>query len=540
MISNPVFNPPAAPVSQQREIEARGLEIFTRMKGETPGLFSQKNIAGRLMDWSMRNEELKVQLFRFVDVLPTLNTSQEIARHAYEYLGSGAGGLPAFVRWGVKMSPKIPWLASFAAHQSVAQMARTFILAPNGAEAVPALRKMREEPLAFTVDILGETAVSEVEADQYQARYLELIESLARETRGWPRVEQIDCDDRGDIPRVNISVKISALNPQIHPTDPDGAIERISDRLRPLLLAAKERGVFINFDMESTALKDLTFDLFKRLLDEPELKDYTHAGIVLQAYLRHADRDLEGLIEWAKARNRRITIRLIKGAYWDYETVLAQQREWPVPVFQHKAETDANYERLARRMMENERFINCAFGTHSVRSIAACMVMAKKLGLPPKNYEFQTLHGMAEPIKRALVKMGCRVRNYCPVGEVLPGMSYLVRRLLENTSNEGFLRATFNDRVSPEELLRDPDEATFEEDFKNENAAAIAHGQNHNNEGDMDKTNFKNEPLTDWTIAANRQRMQEALTKARAELGRKYPLNIGGKDSWTDQEIISV
>ncbi len=524
----------------QREIEARGLEIFARMKGETPGLFSQKNVAGRLMDWSMRNEALKVQLFRFVDVLPTLNSSREIARHAYEYLGGGTGGLPAFVQWGVRLSPKIPWLAAFAARKGVTQMARTFILARNGAEAVPALRKMRSWPLAFTVDILGETAVSEVEAGQYQARYLELIESLAREAKDWPRVEQIDCDDRGDIPRVNISVKVSALNPQILPTDPEGAIERLSDRLRPLLLAAKQRGVFINFDMESTALKDLTFDLFRRLLDEPEFRDYQHVGIALQAYLRHADQDLEGLIKWAKARNRRITIRLIKGAYWDYETVLAQQREWPVPVFQRKAETDANYERLARRMLENEQFINCAFGTHSVRSIAACMVQAERLGLAPANYEFQMLHGMAEPIKRALVKMGYRVRDYCPVGEVLPGMSYLVRRLLENTSNEGFLRATFNEGISPEALLRDPAEAKFENDFKTEKTEPDGPRNDCNNEGDMDNIYFKNEPLTDWTDAANRERMQEALKKARTELGRKYPLIIGGKEAWTDQEIVSV
>src|SRR5262249_5003198 len=162
-------------------------------------------------------------------------------------------------------------------------------------------------------------AVSEPEADQYQARYLELIESLAREAKGWAQVKQIDCDERGEIPRVNISVKLSALNPQIHPTDPEGAARGISKRLLPLLLAAKQRGVFINFDMESMALKDLTFELFMHILDEPKLVGYPHAGIALQAYLRHSDKDLERLIAWAKARNRRITIRLIKGAYWDYE-----------------------------------------------------------------------------------------------------------------------------------------------------------------------------------------------------------------------------
>lgn len=440
----------------QPEIEARGLEIFERMAGEKPGVF--KNVTGRLMDWSMRNENLKVQLFRFVDVLPALTSAREVGRHACEYLGDPAVGLPPLTQWGVRLSPKIPWVAAFVARQAVAQMARTFILADNGAKAVPALREMRGWPLAFTVDILGETAVSEAEADQYQARYLELIESLAREAGQWPRVEQIDCDDRGEIPRVNISVKISALYSQIHPADPEGAIAHLSTRLRPLLRAARERGVFINFDMESATLKDLTLELFKRLLDEPDLRDYPHVGLAFQAYLRDSERDLEELLAWLKARDRRVTLRLIKGAYWDYETTLAGQRGWPTPVFQRKPETDANYERLARRILENQRFISCAFGTHNVRSIAACMVMAEKLGLPPASYEFQMLHGMAEPIKRTLVKLGCRVRDYCPVGELLPGMSYLVRRLLENTSNEGFLRQTFSEHTSPQKLLRNPAE----------------------------------------------------------------------------------
>lgn len=564
MIHEPLSKPITS-TSLQQQIEARGLEIFNLMRGENPGVFNPRNVTGRLMDWSMRNETLKVQLFRFVDVLPALNSSHDIARHACEYLADEATGLPGIVRWGVRLSPKFPWFTAFAARRGVEQMARTFILAPNGAKATPALCKMRREPLAFTVDILGETAVSETEAAQYQARYLELIESLAREAQGWPMVEQIDCDERGPIPKVNISVKISALYSQIRPTDPEGAIEKLSARLRPLLLAAKERGVFINFDMESTALRELTFELFKRVLDEPELRDYQHAGIAMQAYLRDPEHDLEGLLDWAKARNRRITIRLIKGAYWDYETVLAQQRGWPIPVFQRKAETDANYERLARRMLENDRYINCAFGTHSVRSIATCMVYAEQLGRAPASYEFQMLHGMAEPIKQALVKMGFRVRDYCPVGEVLPGMSYLVRRLLENTSNEGFLRATFNEGLSPEQLLRDPAEIVQdgEGDFENEldtarfvtnqtdeipthgprsqRLSAERNGNHPNQEGTkMEDIYFKNEPPTDFTLEPNRLQMRDALVEVKQRFGEKYPLIIGGRESWADKEIASV
>jgi RHH-type proline utilization regulon transcriptional repressor/proline dehydrogenase/delta 1-pyrroline-5-carboxylate dehydrogenase len=444
--------------SLQSEIEAKGREIFARMRGEAPKTFSPGNITGRLLDWSMHNEALKVQLFRFVDVLPALNSSAEIARHARDYFGNGSG-LPAPVRWAIRMSPQFPWLTAFAARASVAQMAKTFILARNGKEASPALRRMRKNGIAFTADLLGETAVSELEAQAYSERYLSLIESLADDAQDWPRLDQIDSDDRGEIPKVNVSVKISALYSQIHPADPAGAIAHLAERLRPLLLRANERQVFINFDMESTALKDLTLDLFKKLLDEPALRGFHHAGIALQAYLRDSERDLEDLIQWAKERNRRITVRLIKGAYWDYERIMAQQRGWPVPVFENKAETDANYERLARRMLENAPQISSAFGTHSVRSIASCLVRADKLGLSPASYEIQMLYGMAEPIKLALAKMGCRVRNYCPIGEILPGMSYLVRRLLENTSNESFLRAAFSEHISPGQLLRDPAES---------------------------------------------------------------------------------
>ena len=521
------------PAALQSAIEARGLEIFALMQGASPGVFSYRNVSGRLMDWSMRNENLKVQLFRFVDVLPCLTSPKEIARHAQEYLGDGAAGLPAWAEWGVKWSPRLPWLTAWASRLGVHQMARTFILAPNGAAAVPGLKAMRRTPLAFTVDILGETVVGEREADEYQARYLELIESLAREAGHWPEAPQIDRDDQGPLPRVNISVKLSALTAQIHATDPEGAMRQIAGRLRPLLLAARERGVFINFDMESSGLKELTLALFMQLLDEPAMRDYPHVGLAFQAYLRESPADLERLIAWSRTRSQRITIRLIKGAYWDWETVIAAQRGWPVPVFQRKVDTDANYERLARRLLENEQFINCAFASHSVRSLAAVMVMADELKLPRRRYEFQMLHGMAEPIKGALVQMGYRVRDYCPIGEVLPGMGYLVRRLLENTSNEGFLRATFADHVAPRELLRDPAAAPAAPPPAPPSPPTANLGK------PMDEVIFNNEPLTDFALAENRERMRAALVKVRAGLGGKFPLVIGGRECWTDREWVS-
>jgi len=179
---------------------------------------------------------------------------------------------------------------------------------------------------------------------------------------------------------VNISVKLSALAAQIHPTDPEGAFQQIASRLRPLLLAAKERGVFINFDMESTALKELTLDIFRRLLDEPALVDYPHAGIALQAYPKKFGARSGRLIGWAKSRNRRITIRPHQGRVLGLRNRDGGATELARASFLSKAETDANYERLARRMLENDQFISSAFGTHNVRSIAACMLPCGKAG----------------------------------------------------------------------------------------------------------------------------------------------------------------
>ncbi|MCI0747946.1 MAG: L-glutamate gamma-semialdehyde dehydrogenase, partial [Verrucomicrobia subdivision 3 bacterium] len=232
--------------------------------------------------------------------------------------------------------------------------------------------------------------------------------------------------------------------------------------------------------------------------------------------------DFERLLAWAKERPRPITLRLIKGAYWDYETVMAGQRGWPVPVFEDKAETDATFEVIARRMLENEAHVHCAFGTHNIRSIAACIAQAEDLGLTPKHYEFQMLYGMAEPIKRALIEMGYRVRDYCPIGQTLPGMSYLVRRLLENTSNEGFLRSAFAEGVDADVLLRDPNE--IKPDRK---LPAV-------------KLPFANEPHTDFSIAANRDRMRAALEQVRPRLGGRVPLLIGGKEVWAESEIASL
>jgi RHH-type transcriptional regulator, proline utilization regulon repressor / proline dehydrogenase / delta 1-pyrroline-5-carboxylate dehydrogenase len=507
----------------EKTIFARGLEIFSLMEADTTSVFNKDWWYGRIMDWSMKNETFKTQMFRFVDVLPYLNSSDEVARHLKEYFSSQGQEIPSILGWGLGLGSLAPGLMASAIRKNVTQMARMFITGETPEEAFKNLEKMRKEKLAFTVDILGEAAVSEAEAQTYQKKYLDLIETLATKAASWSEVELIDRDHTGPISKVNVSVKVSSLFSQIDPMNMESSIQILMERLRPIFRRAKDLGVFINLDMEAYVYKDLTLKLFKRLMSEAEFKEHHNVGIVIQAYLKDSEKDLKDLIDWAKNRSGRITVRLVKGAYWDYETILAQQKNWPIPVFTNKKATDANYEKLSLIMLENEKCIKSAFGSHNIRSLAFALAHAERLKIDRRNFEIQMLYGMADPIKKALIKMGLRVREYAPVGELIPGMAYLVRRLLENTSNESFLRAKFSTNLSAEELLKNP-----------------AEGIAPTPEPTAPPGTFINESPTDFNREENRKAMIVALETVRKRLGKTYPIVIGKKDIKTGREQVSV
>ncbi|HYJ04320.1 MAG TPA: L-glutamate gamma-semialdehyde dehydrogenase, partial [Chthoniobacterales bacterium] len=315
---------------------------------------------------------------------------------------------------------------------------------------------------------------------------------------------------------------------------------------RPILRRAREVGAFINFDMESYAHKNTTLELFRRLFTEPEFRDWPHAGIVIQAYLRDAEKDLRDLIDWARERGTRFTVRLVKGAYWDYEKIKAAQNGWRVPVYLQKPESDVNFEVCTGVLLDNESIVTAAFGSHNVRSIAYAQACAQQLGIDKSRFEFQLLYGMAGPIKRALVEMGYRVREYSPVGELLPGMSYLVRRLLENTSNEGFLKAKFSDNASAAQLLRDPKELIGrrspapQDGGVSQKRPALPHSRNGQSLDTPVGDTYENSPLVNFVHRSGQEKMQTALREMRAKLGQKYPIVIDGRKIWTDNLIHSI
>lgn len=511
--------PRTAPANDiDKATRAKGEAIFALMEEHpSPGIFSKKGAYARLMDWSMKDPVFKTQLFRFVDVLPSLNSSAEIVRHLQEYLGDKAVELNPALKAGLAASSFAPALVAGPVKSQIVDMASQFVAGETGEDLIKQIRRNAKLGIATTIDLLGETVVSEDEADVFLRRNLEILGSVSKHFAKEPEPCFSDIGPDGPLPRLNLSVKISALTPDVHPADPENSIHALKERLRPILRRAIEVGALINFDMESYKLKDLTIQLFKSIFEEPEFARKPAIGIAMQAYLRDCERDLHDLVAWARAHDRPLHVRLVKGAYWDYETILAQQREWPEPVWQRKPESDACYERLTIFLLENADIISPDFASHNVRSCAHAIAQAERLGVDPRRFEFQALYGMADELKYALLKMGHRVREYCAIGELLPGMAYLVRRLLENTSNEGFLRIKNMGEATKEQLLRDPTEA-------------IATAPEPLARRERPAGTFVNAANTDYTIAANRQRQRDALEDFKTtKLGRKWPVIINGR-----------
>lgn len=510
----------------QLKIQTKGEEILRRMESQSKSsLFSKDFWYGSVMDWSMKNEKFKTNMFRFVDVLPSLTTSDGVATHLKEYFSEGGKAeLPSVFNVGLGLGSLAPGLMAGAIKKNVTSMAKMFITGETPDEALSVLKKARKNNLTFTVDILGEATLSEKEALEYQTRYMELIEWLAKDAAKWEEIPQLDRDADGSIPKINVSVKMTAVYSQINDKAWDESKTMLKERLRPIFKKGMDLGVFVNLDMEHYGVKHLTVEVFKELISEPEFANYRFFGCVVQAYLRDSYADVKDLTEFARKRGTPFTIRLVKGAYWDSETIEAKQKNWTIPVYLNKAESDANYEMCASYLLENYKHIRVALASHNVRTISAALVKAEQLGLPKNAYEIQMLYGMAEPIKKALADMGYRVREYAPVGELIPGMAYLVRRLLENTSNESWLRGKFAEGKSTAELLKDP-----------------AVGLTPTNPNPETKPNaFHNEPYLDFAVEEVRSETQKAITALKSQLPVKIEPVIGGKKVSTSETFKRV
>ncbi|MBU0550778.1 proline dehydrogenase family protein [Myxococcota bacterium] len=518
--------------SVEQRAQAIGRELFERTQGQKPGIFDKARWSGEVLEWAMKEEGFKTEMFRFVDAFPVLKTPEEIWRHLQEYLLDSGVAVPAVIKMALKGAGLGKLTHKVAASQitkNLEGMAHNFIAGAAVDSALSVLAALRDQRQAFTVDLLGEATLSEREADDYATRYRQLIEGLIEAAPSWAEDPLLDQDDRGPLPKVNVSIKISAMYSQIDGLALEESVTQAAARLIPLFQLAKEKGAFINLDLEQYALKEVTFGLFKRVMEDPSLEGFEDAGVVIQAYLRDAEADLAELIKWAKAHKKRITVRLVKGAYWDYETVAAEQLGWPSPVWLDKVDSDACFERCSELMLKHHKNIRSAFGTHNLRSIAKALALAERYKVPKSGFEVQCLYGMAEPIKAACVGAGLRVRTYATIGELIPGMAYLVRRLLENTSNQSWLRMGLAEKAEVEVLLAEPKAKGRDPMLRAipaEESKASAPGP------------FLNEPPRDLTRPPQRAAFKDALDKLR--LGQDWGPIIGGERIETQESKDSL
>jgi RHH-type proline utilization regulon transcriptional repressor/proline dehydrogenase/delta 1-pyrroline-5-carboxylate dehydrogenase len=319
------------------------------------------------------------------------------------------------------------------------------------------LRDLWKDGVASSVDLLGEATVTQGEAQRYADRCADALDTISEAARGWPERPHLERDSAGPLPRANLSVKVSALTPLLRPDAPARGQRDAADRLRPLLRRAAERGAHLHIDMESMDSRDAVLELILDLLAEDEFRREPSAGLVLQGYLRDSPQTLDTILAWLREHERGhpLTIRLVKGAYWDHELVEAKQHGWPTPVFEHKADTDRNFETLTRRLLDARPAVRVAIASHNLRSVSHAIAYNRITGGRDEDIELQVLRGLGDQLQAAVAAQGLRVRAYCPVGDLVAGMAYLVRRLLENTSNESFLHEQARG-VPLEELLAPP------------------------------------------------------------------------------------
>lgn len=513
------------PDQLQNQVEACGMRLTDAISDTSSSNTSQHKWLDLLINRTISEPKFRIQALRFIDVLPSLDDDQVLTEHLQEYFSELE--LPRFAEWGLKHSD-IPWATKIAAptiRYTLRGLARKFMGGSQLHHALTTVSRLRHQNMNFTLDLLGEATISETESNAYQQQYLQMLHSLSEPVNNWHNKPLLDTSYGEQSPRLNLSIKLSSLYSQIRCVAPETSIDKICKKLRPILRSAKENNAFITIDMEQYDFKHIVLACFRQIIMEDEFKTWPNIGLAMQAYLKDTLEDLQQLISLVKERGTAVTIRLVRGAYWDYETVVARQNNWPCPVWENKNDTDYNFEQCLYLLLTSPETIHTAIASHNARSIAYAMALIDQLNIQTDQFEFQMLYGMADSLKQALVKLNYRLRVYVPYGETLPGMAYLVRRLLENSSGQNMLDSGFGDQNS---LF---DKHCFDAPISSQSSVQLKN---------ISDTSFKNIPLLRFTNKAQRKKFASTIQQVKQYLGKSYPLIINGKEIYCDNKITSL
>src|SRR6056297_3023966 len=333
-----------------------------------------------------------------------------------------------------------------AVGRAMKEMGRQFVLGETIKSAMDRAAGMEKKGYTYSYDMLGEAARTDADATRYHLAYSRAITAISNA-----------CTHRDIRKNPGISVKLSALHPRYEVAQRAQVMDVLMPRLRSLALLAKSAGMGLNIDAEEADRLSLSLDVIEATLSEPSLAGWDGFGVVVQAYGQRASHVLDYLHDLATRLDRRIMVRLVKGAYWDTEIKQAQVEGIDgFPVFTNKAATDISYIANARKLLSMTDRIYPQFATHNAHTVAAILDMATD----PETYEFQRLHGMGEALHDIVMQSeGTRCRIYAPVGAHRDLLAYLVRRLLENGANSSFVNQIVDEDVPPETVARDPFEA---------------------------------------------------------------------------------
>ena len=330
-----------------------------------------------------------------------------------------------------------------AVSRAMKEMGRQFVLGENINAAMERAAGMEKKGFTYSYDMLGEAARTEADAKRYHLSYSRAISAIAAACVH---------DDIRKNP--GISVKLSALHPRYEIAQSETVMVDLVPRLRALALLAKSAGMGLNVDAEEADRLALSLEVIDRVLAEPALAGWEGFGVVVQAYGPRAGTVIDALYDMAENYDRKIMVRLVKGAYWDTEIKRAQVEGIDgFPVFTQKAATDVSYICNARKLLGMTDRIYPQFATHNAHTVAAILHSADDA----ETFEFQRLHGMGETLHRIVLdKYKTRCRIYAPVGAHSDLLAYLVRRLLENGANSSFVNQIVDETVPPSVVAADP------------------------------------------------------------------------------------
>jgi RHH-type transcriptional regulator, proline utilization regulon repressor / proline dehydrogenase / delta 1-pyrroline-5-carboxylate dehydrogenase len=360
-------------------------------------------------------------------------------------LDEGEPGMAGHLRAAVKRLGE-PVIRT-AVGRAMKEMGRQFVLGETIEAAMRRAQGMEARGYSYSYDMLGEAARTGADAVRYFDAYAQAIRAIG------------GAANKGDI-RANpgISVKLSALHPRYEEAQRDRVMEELVPRVRDLARMAAERGMGFNIDAEEADRLAISCDVIAAVLEDLQLAGWDGFGVVVQAYGPRAGATIDWLHALAERLDRKVMVRLVKGAYWDTEIKRAQVLGLDgFPVFTAKSATDISYIANARKLLGFADRIYPQFATHNAHTVAAVLDLARHMGLDKRAFEFQRLHGMGERLHDLVLEgEGTRCRIYAPVGAHRDLLAYLVRRLLENGANSSFVNQIVDDSVPPEEVAACP------------------------------------------------------------------------------------